>query len=81
MRIYREYRKYKATFHVSTPAGATGGSPSRASLAQSAQAAGRRLAGPAGWGWVTGNRHGWGYSAGRLGLLGGDCCLGAESKR
>ena len=38
----QEYRKYKATFHASTAAGATGGSPSRASLAQSAQAAGRR---------------------------------------
>src|SRR5215831_20422017 len=37
-----EYRKYTATFHASTSAGATGGSPSRASLAQSAQAAGRR---------------------------------------
>jgi len=38
----RYARKYKATFHASTSAGATGGSPSRASLAQSAQAAGRR---------------------------------------
>ena len=37
-----EYRKYKATFHASTSAGATRGSPNRASLAQSAQAAGRR---------------------------------------
>jgi site-specific DNA recombinase len=42
LRCQSEYRKYKATFHASTSAGATGGSPSRASLAQSAQAAGRR---------------------------------------
>src|SRR5215468_6300238 len=41
-----EYRKYKATFHASTSASATGGSPNRASLAQSAQAAGRRRLAP-----------------------------------